>query len=69
MCPKCQDAKNKWFHRIVMGWDDINIDDVRKAFDEAFGEGAFAKVYNNGKVNFSVKFQCKHCGENFHIRS
>jgi len=69
MCPKCQGAKNKRFHRVVMGWSDISIDEIEEAFNEAFGEGTFKQTDNNRRVNFDAELQCQYCGEKFHIRS
>ena len=67
MCEICQDAKNKWFHRIVMEWKDVSIEEVKMAIDKAFGEGTFEYMYNNGDINFDAEMTCKHCGEKFHI--
>lgn len=67
---KCVDAKNKWFSRIVMGWDEVTIEDVEKAFNSAFGKQEFKKAYSITQgVNRKYKGHCHYCGTNYHIRT
>lgn len=69
MCEICQDAKNKWFHRIVKKWEDVSIEDVKEVCEKAFGEGSFEYMYPHGKVNWQGRVTCRHCGENYHVRT
>lgn len=70
MCEICQDAKNKWFRRIIKGWNDTSVKEVQEACDRAFGEDQFEKaMYPDSTINWQGRVECKHCGEKYHIRS
>jgi len=64
MCLICQDAKNKWFH-LTMGWNDLSINEIKEAFEKAFGNGTFEKARNQYQ---DFEIVCLHCGEKFYRR-
>lgn len=69
MCKKCQEAKNKWWRRIVMKWEDTSMDSVRRIINKVFGKGSFVRLYKGGRLNYDIEVVCKFCGTKFHIAS
>ncbi len=67
MCPICQEAKNKWFHRIALELEDVMIQDVRFVCNDAFGPGVFNQLYSDGRVQFGNTTVCSHCAEKFRV--